>query len=141
MAQKKFDTEEKRKAAGLINSHEFLASVFDGGLFTSEPVPMCWAKRWLYWLIRKPIPRRPVHRPDWPAATSDTITFRRPVPFAYQAPPLSELDTADPNCEVCEGTGWVCETHPGEPWDDGACCGGAGMPCFCNKLSTYPVLH
>ena len=38
-------------------------------------------------------------------------------------------------CGLCEDTGWVCENHPGKPWDgDHACgCGAAGMPCMrCN---------
>jgi hypothetical protein len=38
-------------------------------------------------------------------------------------------------CGLCEDTGWVCENHPGKPWDgDHACgCGAAGMPCVhCN---------
>jgi hypothetical protein len=38
-------------------------------------------------------------------------------------------------CGLCENTGWVCENHPGKPWDgDHACgCGAAGMPCVrCN---------
>jgi hypothetical protein len=36
---------------------------------------------------------------------------------------------------LCEDCGWVCETHPGRPWEgDHACdCGGAGAPCpWCN---------
>jgi len=34
-------------------------------------------------------------------------------------------------CLVCEDTGWVCETHPDQPWQGPhACaCGGAGAPC------------
>lgn len=43
------------------------------------------------------------------------------------------------NCPVCHGARWVCEDHPGKPWDDAsehpdAChCGGAGAPCTaCN---------
>jgi hypothetical protein len=38
-------------------------------------------------------------------------------------------------CGLCGDTGWVCENHPGKPWDgDQACgCGAAGMPCVrCN---------
>lgn len=37
-------------------------------------------------------------------------------------------------CPVCAGAaepGWLCEEHPGKPWQhDG--CGAAGMPCVCN---------
>jgi len=36
------------------------------------------------------------------------------------------------NCLKCQDTGWVCENHPEKPFDFG-CCGGAGMPCECNK--------
>jgi hypothetical protein len=34
-------------------------------------------------------------------------------------------------CLCCEDTGWVCEDHPDQPWQDAhACtCGGAGAPC------------
>jgi hypothetical protein len=38
-------------------------------------------------------------------------------------------------CSLCEDCGWVCEEHPGRPWDgDHACpCGAAGAPCpWCN---------
>lgn len=38
-------------------------------------------------------------------------------------------------CCNCHDQGWVCESHPNIPWDDGdaSCCGGAGMPCkVCN---------
>lgn len=38
-------------------------------------------------------------------------------------------------CAYCDDCGWVCENHPGKPWDgDRACgCGVAGMPCVrCN---------
>lgn len=34
-------------------------------------------------------------------------------------------------CEICHGTGWVCEDHPSEPWEH-ADCGGAGARCHCN---------
>jgi hypothetical protein len=38
-------------------------------------------------------------------------------------------------CERCDNCGWVCENHPGRPWQGAqACtCGGAGAPCpICN---------
>jgi hypothetical protein len=45
----------------------------------------------------------------------------------------------DSECSVCQGARWVCEDHPGKPWDGAsdateAChCGGAGIPCpACN---------
>jgi hypothetical protein len=42
------------------------------------------------------------------------------------------------NCEVCLGTGLVCESHPMKPWDSGASadclCGAPGMPCVCTGL-------
>lgn len=35
-----------------------------------------------------------------------------------------------PGCRACDGSGTVCEDHPGVPWEDGdGCCGAAGMPC------------
>lgn len=46
--------------------------------------------------------------------------------------------SARPACEVCFGTGFVCEDHPLRPWDSGTpadCgCGAAGMPCVCTGL-------
>jgi hypothetical protein len=37
------------------------------------------------------------------------------------------------SCPRCQGSGWVCETHPAEPLrhrlQDGLECGGAGSPC------------
>jgi len=39
-------------------------------------------------------------------------------------------------CIGCEDCGWVCEDHPGRPWDGAqACgCGAAGAPCpWCNE--------
>jgi hypothetical protein len=41
-------------------------------------------------------------------------------------------------CARCEGTHWVCESHPDRPWDGPkACgCGGAGDPCLaCNDAA------
>jgi hypothetical protein len=41
-------------------------------------------------------------------------------------------------CLQCEDEGWVCETHPDQPFSGPhACrCGGAGMPCpKCNPSS------
>jgi hypothetical protein len=38
-------------------------------------------------------------------------------------------------CWQCDGSGWVCESHPERPWEgERACgCGAAGMPCtICN---------
>ncbi len=37
-------------------------------------------------------------------------------------------------CKICKGEGWVCEDHADKSWGEGNwCCGGAGMPCVCNK--------
>ena len=48
---------------------------------------------------------------------------------------ISDLDKADPFCALCNGDGWVCESHDDVPWGSGdSCCGGAGMPCICNPL-------
>jgi len=41
-------------------------------------------------------------------------------------------------CLRCEDIGWVCEDHPGRPWErPHACpCGAAGAPCpDCNATS------
>jgi hypothetical protein len=35
-----------------------------------------------------------------------------------------------PDCSIYQGIGWVCENHPGKPWDEEKGCG-AGMPCIC----------
>jgi hypothetical protein len=39
-------------------------------------------------------------------------------------------------CAHCDDCGWVCEEHPGRPWEGqhGCGCGAAGMPCLiCNQ--------
>lgn len=36
-------------------------------------------------------------------------------------------------CKICKGSGWVCENHQDVNWGD-KCCGGAGMPCECNRI-------
>lgn len=44
-------------------------------------------------------------------------------------------------CLICKDEGWVCENHPNSAWNEGKGhwvfnigeCGGAGMPCVCNK--------
>ena len=37
------------------------------------------------------------------------------------------------SCPRCQGSGWVCETHPTQPihhrLEDGSECGGGGSPC------------
>ncbi|WP_156526917.1 hypothetical protein [Bradyrhizobium sp.] len=41
-------------------------------------------------------------------------------------------------CPRCDGTHWVCESHPERPWDGpNACgCGAAGDPCpDCNDAA------
>jgi hypothetical protein len=56
---------------------------------------------------------------------------------------ITEIDSSDPSCERCAGTGWVCEEHDDKPWGDmtgpwpTSChCGGAGKPCpECNPLA------
>jgi hypothetical protein len=38
----------------------------------------------------------------------------------------------DPDCKVCLGVGWVCESHPQRAWtEELGCQCGAGMPCEC----------
>ena len=39
-----------------------------------------------------------------------------------------------PGCEVCLGTGWVCEEHPLSPFEDHPLCG-VGEPCRCTGLA------
>lgn len=41
-------------------------------------------------------------------------------------------------CEICEGTGWVCE-NCGTRWElsDGGTCCGAGNPCVCNPNADF----
>jgi hypothetical protein len=34
------------------------------------------------------------------------------------------------SCNVCGGSGWVCEGHPGRPREHDDC--GAATPCVCN---------
>lgn len=53
---------------------------------------------------------------------------------------IHHYDKADPHCFLCDGTGWVCENHPEQPWGGmtstrEACECGAGAPCRCNPLS------
>ena len=51
---------------------------------------------------------------------------------------MSDIDDAVPDCEICNGEGWVCEDHPDIAWQEGdGCCGAAGMPCNCNPLAVY----
>lgn len=35
------------------------------------------------------------------------------------------------NCEICEDSGWRCESHPNKPYDHDDC-RSAGDPCICN---------
>jgi hypothetical protein len=59
---------------------------------------------------------------------------------------IDELDTVDPQCKRCDGTGWVCASHRDKPWADGwrypgvagkaGCRCDAGAPCpDCNDLA------
>jgi hypothetical protein len=44
------------------------------------------------------------------------------------------LDNDLDDCPLCSGSaepGWVCEEHPGKPWQHSGC-GAAGAPCACN---------
>ena len=47
---------------------------------------------------------------------------------------LRSDDMTDKTCEICKGTGWVCENHLNKPWgsDPGECECGAGSNCICN---------
>jgi hypothetical protein len=47
-------------------------------------------------------------------------------------------DRATTKCAACDGTNWVCERHPDQPWlGPHACtCGGANAPCpRCNATT------
>ena len=49
------------------------------------------------------------------------------------SPDVFRLDDLD-DCPACQGSaepGWVCEDHPGKPWQH-AGCDAAGTPCACN---------
>ncbi|MGI9251142.1 MAG: hypothetical protein ACR2PR_08090 [Pseudohongiellaceae bacterium] len=48
--------------------------------YPTELVPLPWYRRFYYWILRKPRPRRAV-MPPWPRTCSDTITIRRPPRF------------------------------------------------------------
>lgn len=55
---------------------------------------------------------------------------------AARALARAERDRLEHTCPCCDGTGWVCEDHPDQPWDGPhACtCGAAGAPCpHCNR--------
>lgn len=58
------------------------------------------------------------------------------------------VDTVSNCCQICFGSGWVCEEHPDKPMEHikdrspfyklflgDARCDGAGMPCKCNKAN------
>lgn len=52
------------------------------------------------------------------------------------------LTTGTITCPMCDGCGWVCESHPNQPHEHYVKvfgfkieCGGAGMPCKCNKAN------
>lgn len=48
----------------------------------------------------------------------------------------AEREKLEQACTCCDGTGWVCEDHPDQPWEGPhACsCGAAGAPCpHCNR--------
>ncbi|VTU41868.1 hypothetical protein H6P1_00062 (plasmid) [Variovorax sp. PBL-H6] len=63
----------------------------------------------------------------------------RQYPLAMKAEPPREL--AQVNCVTCLDSGWVCEDHPDRPSalvsDSGCECGGAAVPCACNRDAVY----
>ncbi len=72
-------------------------------------------------------------------AASGSIVMTPPevTSTAGTSMPLKRLMGLDAEMKrsLCEDCGWVCETHPGRPWEgEHACtCGGAGAPCpWCN---------
>lgn len=56
-----------------------------------------------------------------------------------------------PKCYICEDVGWVCEEHPNKRHEHKILkgfifvkaveCGGAGMPCECNKDNLHRNLR
>ncbi|MFL6664771.1 MAG: hypothetical protein ACJ8G7_21555 [Rhizobacter sp.] len=49
--------------------------------------------------------------------------------------PLAIRTAPCPLCRDSAEPGWLCEDHPGQPWQH-AGCGGAGMRCVCNPAGT-----
>ena len=41
-------------------------------------------------------------------------------------------------CPLCEGSGWLCEEHPRQPWSHHDDCDGGGIACRCNELAAVP---
>lgn len=72
------------------------------------------------------------------------ITPQPPPPISYKSPGKVRKE-----CSNCHDSGWVCESHPNKPHEHYFIflgfkfeCGGAGMPCICNKSNppwNYPL--
>ncbi len=41
-------------------------------------------------------------------------------------------------CLICEGEGWVCETHPYQAWTAAGCQCSPGVLCICTKKPKVP---
>ena len=41
-------------------------------------------------------------------------------------------------CPQCRGSGWLCDEHPGLPWDHDPQCDGAGVVGGCNATALMP---
>jgi len=41
-------------------------------------------------------------------------------------------------CSLCQGSGWLCEEHPGLPWNHDDECDGGGVACRCNEMAAAP---
>lgn len=41
--------------------------------------------------------------------------------------------TREPKCRICEGFGWVCESHPNKAWTKRGCKCDAGVLCQCSR--------
>lgn len=55
---------------------------------------------------------------------------------AARALARQQREAIEHTCLLCDGTSWVCEAHPDQPWEGPhACtCGAAGAPCpHCNR--------
>jgi len=119
-------------------------------LVTSDPIGL--ALRMLYVVIENPLRLIDAAR-QWASsksATNQTIKRRgrnptAPVDVAAcfarsiippmddpSVPPAGNDTQPRPACPRCDSTGWVCEAHPDQPWENSpmACgCGATGEPC------------
>jgi hypothetical protein len=70
-----------------------------------------------------------LHGRDVPSDLQDFVDRHDAVDRSQLSLPMRLVCTMA--CDLCEDCGWVCEEHPGRPWEGPhACtCGAAGAPC------------